>query len=96
MALGVLEYYRAATSAKKRSLDERVYPGRRFDVLGLTRPRARRRVADRERSAGGELPGLGIFSAWLGGLPGWLSGMLTSPWLPCNRTMQLHNGLLMR
>ncbi len=39
-----------------------------FDVLGLTRQRAK---AKPEKQGP---PGLGVYSAWLGGLPGFLSG----------------------
>jgi len=56
--------------AQARSLEERVYPSRRFDVLGLVQ----RRPGARGGSRGGAAPGLGVYAAWLGGLPGFLSG----------------------
>ncbi|CAL8463479.1 g3013 [Coccomyxa elongata] len=68
VAVGVLEAYRGAVRAQKRGLEERAYPGKSFDVLGLTRQRAK---AKPEKQGP---PGLGVYSAWLGGLPGFLSG----------------------
>ncbi|EIE27497.1 hypothetical protein COCSUDRAFT_39153 [Coccomyxa subellipsoidea C-169] len=68
VAVGVLEAYRGAMRAQKKGLEERAYPGRRFDVLGLTRQRPE---AKQEKPAP---PGLGVYAAWLGGLPGFLSG----------------------
>lgn len=41
----------------------------RFDVLGLTRQRSE---AKQEKHSP---PGLGVYAAWLGGLPGFLSGV---------------------
>ena len=60
-----------STAAQERSLEERVYPSRRFDVLGLVQ-RRRRGGPSGQRDSGA--PGLGVYSAWLGGLPGFLSG----------------------
>ncbi|KAK9917879.1 hypothetical protein WJX75_009169 [Coccomyxa subellipsoidea] len=68
VAVGVLEAYRGAMRAQKKGLEERAYPGRRFDVLGLTRQRSE---ANLEKHSP---PGLGVYAAWLGGLPGFLSG----------------------
>ena len=55
---------------QERSLEERVYPSRRFDLLGLVQRRSGGRPGQRDLGA----PGLGVYSAWLGGLPGFLSG----------------------
>lgn len=44
--------------------------GKRFDVLGLTRPKATPTKAGEPEA----LPGFGVFAPWLGGLPGWLAG----------------------
>ena len=49
-----------------------MYPSRRFDVLGLVQ-RRRRGGPGAQRDSGA--PGLGVYSAWLGGLPGFLSGV---------------------
>lgn len=49
-----------------------MYPSRRFDVLGLVQRRQRGGPAG-QRDSGA--PGLGVYSAWLGGLPGFLSGV---------------------
>ena len=62
---------------QERSLEERVYPSRRFDVLGLVQQR-RRGGPGGQRDSGA--PGLGIYSAWLGGLPGFLSGAHLLVW----------------
>ena len=48
-----------------------MYPSRRFDVLGLVQ---RRQPGGPAGQRGSGAPGLGIYSAWLGGLPGFLSG----------------------
>ena len=61
------EAYRAAAAAqlRRQDLDARVYPGLRRLLLRW------------QRGGGGSSssgPGLGVFAAWLGGLPGWLSG----------------------
>jgi len=61
--------------AQARSLEERVYPSRRFDVLGLVQ----RRPGARGGPRGGAAPGLGVYAAWLGGLPGFLSGARDRP-----------------
>jgi hypothetical protein len=69
LAIGALEAYRGAYNRTIRDPNRRIYPGRRFNPLGL---------AEREPSSisgkGGAAPGLGVFAAWLGGLPGWMSG----------------------
>ena len=48
----------------------------RFDVLGLT---GERRREDGEREGKQSAPGLGVYAAWLGGLPGWLGGAHVAP-----------------
>lgn len=45
--------------------------GKRFDVLGLTRPKTPAAAAPGEPE---QLPGFGVFAPWLGGLAGWLAG----------------------
>ena len=49
-----------------------MYPSRRFDVLGLVQ---RRRQGGQAGQRDSGAPGLGVYSAWLGGLPGFLSGV---------------------
>ena len=51
----------------------------RFDVLGLTEER------ERDGEGKSRAPGLGVYAAWLGGLPGWLSGAPLHP--PCPPSM---------
>lgn len=41
----------------------RTYPGKQFDVLGVTKEHQH-----------GPPPGLGVYSAWVGGVVGWLLG----------------------
>eukprot|EP00891_Asterochloris_glomerata_P000065 jgi/Astpho2/65/Aster-04541 len=64
--LFVPELIRAQYRLKQRGANQRAWPGGLLDPLGL----ARQAEGDRPEAA----PGLGVFSAWLGGLPGWLSG----------------------
>jgi len=44
--------------------------GKRFDVLGFTRPKTTASKPDEPE----QLPGFGVFAPWLGGLAGWLAG----------------------
>lgn len=44
--------------------------GKRFDVLGFTRPK----TTSSKPGEAEKLPGFGVFAPWLGGLPGWLAG----------------------
>lgn len=68
VAFGGLEIYRVQSILQGRDLNSRVYPGgKQFDPLGL----AKRQPAGQKEP---DSPGLGVFSSWLGGLPGWLSG----------------------
>ncbi|KAL3130929.1 Chlorophyll a-b binding protein 6, chloroplastic [Trebouxia sp. C0009 RCD-2024] len=67
-AFGGLEVYRVQSLLQGRDLNSRLYPGgKRFDPLGLAKGQA----SGQQES---KTPGLGVFSSWLGGLPGWLSG----------------------
>jgi hypothetical protein len=44
--------------------------GKKFDVLGFTRPKTTSSKPDEPE----QLPGFGVFAPWLGGLAGWLAG----------------------
>jgi hypothetical protein len=46
--------------------------GKKFDVLGLTRPKTTSSGKQGEEPE--QLPGFGVFAPWLGGLAGWLAG----------------------
>ncbi|KAK9815413.1 hypothetical protein WJX72_003252 [[Myrmecia] bisecta] len=65
LAVGAFETVRGAKRASQPDVNSRIYPGKSFDPLGLAKPRRQGKEA---------APGLGVWSAWLGGLPGWLSG----------------------
>ncbi|DBB02421.1 TPA: Lhcb3p [Trebouxia sp. C0006] len=68
VAFGGLEAYRVQSILQGRDLNSRVYPGgERFDPLGLAKGQ---QAGQKEARS----PGLGVFSSWLGGVPGWLSG----------------------
>jgi hypothetical protein len=65
LCLAVIETYRIATLWGEEDVDKRVYPGKRFDVLGFT---------GRTRQQPEEPPPMAVFASWLGGAPGWLAG----------------------
>jgi hypothetical protein len=44
--------------------------GKKFDVLGFTRPKTVSSKAGESET----LPGFGVFAPWLGGITGWLAG----------------------
>lgn len=68
VAFGGLEVYRVQSILQGQDLNSRVYPGgKRFDPLGLAKGQ---QAGQKEARS----PGLGVFSSWLGGAPGWLSG----------------------
>jgi hypothetical protein len=63
----------------------RFLAGKRFDLLGLTKPRgpaaaaggggnAANSSSSSSSSSAEQLPGFGVLAPWLGGLPGWLAG----------------------
>lgn len=61
-AISGVEWARGAARMQEGQTGSRVYPGRQFDVLGLTAHTAE------------EAPGLGVLAPWLGGAAGWLMG----------------------
>lgn len=90
VCIAFFEAYRAASLRSETDLERRIYPGRtplRLRVANFFRRLRRPGIgasnssADSNSSGSGDPrsspwspPGLGVWSAWLGGLPGWLSG----------------------
>eukprot|EP00879_Flechtneria_rotunda_P000404 GHRR01000498.1.p1 GENE.GHRR01000498.1~~GHRR01000498.1.p1 ORF type:complete len:283 (+),score=59.09 GHRR01000498.1:120-968(+) len=66
LSAGFIESYRMAALWGEDDVEKRTYPGKRFDVLGLT--------ASNRQKPDDEPPGLGVYASWIGGLPGWLAG----------------------
>jgi hypothetical protein len=66
LGLALIDSYRLTSlwQPAEEDLEERVYPGKRFDFLGITRP------AKPDEPP----PGIGVFSSWVGGFTGWLLG----------------------
>lgn len=70
LCLGLIETYRLAALWDEDDFEKRAYPGKKFDVLGFTRPKTTSSKPDEPE----QLPGFGVFAPWLGGLAGWLAG----------------------
>lgn len=90
LLLGLIETYRMRALWDEEDFEARAYPGKRFDVLGITK-----------RQQQGAPPGLGVYSAWVGGLAGWLAGgwwfqrqEMTEGELLDMKTKELKNGRL--
>ncbi len=65
LLVALIETYRMTALWDEEDVDSRVYPGKQFDVLGVTKGSG---------SGDGPPPGLGVYSAWVGGVAGWLLG----------------------
>eukprot|EP01023_Acetabularia_acetabulum_P033222 TRINITY_DN3109_c0_g2_i6.p1 TRINITY_DN3109_c0_g2~~TRINITY_DN3109_c0_g2_i6.p1 ORF type:complete len:167 (-),score=37.64 TRINITY_DN3109_c0_g2_i6:341-841(-) len=61
--LSVFEAGRLPTTVAGKNPEKRVYPGKNFDFLGITKKHQTEKPF-----------GLGIFSSWVGGYVGWLAG----------------------
>jgi hypothetical protein len=92
LSLALLETYRMAALWDEDDFEKRTYPGKRFDILGFTAP---------SKTEDEQPPGLGVWSSWVGGVPGWLAGgwwfdrkEMTETQLMEMKSRELRNGRL--